>query len=59
VATFFNLTLQILPLQKQKNRAIAGAACVNRDQVLGGGCDQGIADMNDREVSREWLAGAV
>jgi hypothetical protein len=46
VATFFNLTLQILPLQKQKNRAIAGAACVNRDQVLGGGCDQGIADMN-------------
>jgi len=36
VAAFFNLTLQILPLQKQKSRAIAGAAFVNRDQVLGG-----------------------
>jgi hypothetical protein len=46
VATFFNLTLQILPVQKQKSRVIAGAAFVNRDQALGSGCDRGIADMN-------------
>jgi len=30
---------------KKKIRAIAGAAFVNRDQVLGSGCNWGIADM--------------
>jgi hypothetical protein len=30
---------------KKKSRAIAGAAFVNRDQVLGGGCNCEIADM--------------
>jgi hypothetical protein len=30
---------------KKKSRAIAGAAFVNRDQVLGGGCNCEIADI--------------
>ena len=31
--------------QTKKSRAIAGAAFVNRDQVLDGGCNCEIADM--------------
>jgi hypothetical protein len=30
---------------KKKSRATAGATFGNRDQVLGGGCNWGIADM--------------
>jgi hypothetical protein len=30
---------------KKKCRAISGAAFVNLDQVLGGGCNREIADM--------------
>jgi hypothetical protein len=35
----------LIKTNKKRNRTIAGAAFVNRDQVLGGGCDWGIADM--------------
>ncbi len=33
------------PCENKKSRAIAGAAFVNWDQVLCGGCNWGIADM--------------
>jgi len=35
----------LIKADKRKCRAIAGAAFVSRDQVLGGGCNWGIADM--------------
>ncbi len=31
--------------KQKKDRAIAGAAFINLGQVLGGGCNSGIADM--------------
>ena len=33
------------PCKNKKSRATAGATFVNLDQVLGGGCNLGIADM--------------